>query len=117
MKRLKLTLLSAIFLSTTVGFSTYNALAQQKPDKIETVSQNVNVSELFNEGLKLLEQKKFSEAAKIFERVIAINPRRPYAHTNLSWAYLELGRYDEAAAMARLEIEFKLRPNTVKKVR
>lgn len=90
MKRFNQTLVPALILSGAISFSTNNLNAQQQvPPRNKATSEAVNASTLFNEGYNLLQQKKFSEAAKIFEQVLAINPKMRYAHTNLSWAYLE----------------------------
>ncbi len=66
--------------------------------------QKVDTEKSFCEGCELLRQKKYAEAAKVFEKLIEIEPTRRGARTNLSWAYLELGRFDDAAATARKEI-------------
>jgi tetratricopeptide (TPR) repeat protein len=70
----------------------------------QTVQQKQDPVRLFDEGKDLIDQKKYAEAAKGFERVVEINPTHKHAYTNLSYMYLELGRYKDAAISARKEI-------------
>ena len=70
----------------------------------QTVQQKQDAVRLFDEGKDLIDQKKYAEAAKVFERVVEINPKHKHAYTNLSYMYLELGRYKDAATSARKEI-------------
>jgi superkiller protein 3 len=63
-----------------------------------------NTGKLFFEGCELIRQKKYTEAAKVFEKIIEADPTKRGAHTNLSWMYLELGRYEDAANTAQKEI-------------
>jgi len=70
----------------------------------QNTEQKVETTKLLCEGCELVRQKKYAEAAKVFEKAIELDPTRRGAHTNLSWMYLELGRYEDAAATARKEI-------------
>lgn len=70
----------------------------------QKAEQAVDTAKLLCEGCKLIEQGKYAEALKVFEKLIEIEPTKRGAHTGLSWAYLELGRFDDAAATAQKEI-------------
>lgn len=68
------------------------------------VRSNNDAKALYQEGWSLIQQKKYSEAAKVFENLVEIDPKYKDAYTNLSHMYLELGRYEDAANAARKEI-------------
>ena len=65
----------------------------------------MNVEAHNNLGNLYLGKGLFDEAAREFQRVIAIDPRYATAHINLSAAYLSLGRSDAAAAEARAALQ------------
>jgi Flp pilus assembly protein TadD len=49
--------------------------------------------------------RQFSEAAQAFEKAIKFHPQRRQSQFNLSWAYLELGRFQDAAYIGKQAVE------------
>ncbi len=95
----------SIFILVTIFFLFPMLLSETKfTVSAQNVRQDDEATKLFKEGCMLIQQKKYAEAAKVFERVAELSPEKRGTYTNLSWMYLELGRYDDAAATARKEI-------------
>ena len=69
--------------------------------KIALKRDELNVEAHNNLGSLYLGRNLLDEAAREFQRVLAINPRYGAARINLSAALYKLGRYDAAAAEAR----------------
>lgn len=51
---------------------------------------------LYSRGYNLAEQKKYDQAAAIFQKVISIDPKYVMAYENLAYSLHELGKYSEA---------------------
>ena len=57
-------------------------------------------------GSHLMQARQFDEAEKQLKRAIEIDPNWFFAHRDLAYLYLELGRFDEALNIAEKWIEF-----------
>jgi len=56
---------------------------------------------LFELAVQAGELKKFEEARLLFEKLVSLNPRYPFALFNLGFTYMELGLYQEALETTR----------------
>ncbi len=72
----------------------------------QNTQQTADTTKLFCEGCELIKQRKYAEAAKVFEKVIETDLTRRGAHTNLSWMYLELGRYEDSSSPPKKKLLF-----------
>jgi tetratricopeptide (TPR) repeat protein len=92
---LALTLFSAS-LATAAGSSSINS----------TTSKYI---EMYNDGVKLMMDKKFSKAEKQFRKVLALNESLAEAHNNLAYTLRKQGPdyYEEALAHYNRSIELK----------
>ncbi len=52
-----------------------------------------------------LKTNDFAKIANAFERIIPLNPKNPQYYASLATAYVNLGRIDEAVAMARKAVQ------------
>ena len=52
-----------------------------------------------------LKTNNFAEIAKYYEKVVVLSPRNPKHFASLATAYANLGRIDDAVAMARKAVE------------
>lgn len=58
--------------------------------------REVEMRRAFDEGVSMMQQRRFQEAADAFHRVLVLDPYRPEAHLNMGFAFFELGRYAAA---------------------
>jgi peptidoglycan/xylan/chitin deacetylase (PgdA/CDA1 family)/tetratricopeptide (TPR) repeat protein len=56
-------------------------------------------------GMSLYREKRYEEAAKAFEHVLAMRPGHVMATNNLGFTYFKLGRYEDAVTWYRKAIE------------
>lgn len=103
--------LSFLFLTLTATLFAGSVSAQQQTetDNKEKL-KNDTVAELLVRGRNLTEQAKYSEAKKIFEQVVELNPRTPGVSVALTLVYMGLGEHDKALKSAYREME--LSPNS-----
>ena len=52
-----------------------------------------------------LNNKDFTRIADVYEKVIVLNPKNPQYYASLATAYVNLGRIDDAVAMARKAVQ------------
>jgi len=71
-------------------------LSKLKPDSLEIENQLSNVND--KQGLALLQQGKFADAAEAFQEAAKNNPKSPGPLNNLGVAQLQAGNRQEAAA-------------------
>lgn len=96
------------FIIFVISISFPDGLNAQSQNQTESQAASVNeqAAILFKQGKDLMQQKKFGQAAKTFERVIALDPRTLGVYLNLTITYQALGKHRNAAAVARLEVKF-----------
>ncbi len=74
--------------------------------KKKLVEKGNDLKALFELGVQAGELKKYKEAAELFQKVVDIDPKYPYALFNLGFNCMELGRYNDAFAFTKKAYEF-----------
>jgi len=87
-------------------FTATLAVAAGSPSIKSTTSQDIDT---YNDGVKLLMNKKFNQAEKQFREALAINERFAEAHNNLAYTLRKQGPeyYEEALDHYNRSIELK----------
>ena len=83
-----------------------------------TIDQLIEQEELFQQGLKLMQEEKWNEAGQAFQSSIALSDHLPQPWGNLGVSLLMQERYDEAeAALKRalaIDRRYKIAKNNLK---
>lgn len=72
-----------------------------------TVNAQTTSKDWFNKGLELNDSSRFTEAAKAFERSIALDAYYAEAYYRAGWTYNELDNYDKAIQRLLKAVELK----------
>lgn len=68
---------------------------------IETPAQTTSARDLFERGVKLLGENRFTEALDAFRQSAILEPREPTTHANIGIALISLNRLEESIAAFR----------------
>jgi tetratricopeptide (TPR) repeat protein/transglutaminase-like putative cysteine protease len=77
----------------------------ERPKNSNSSYSNPEANQLFREGYQALQSRDNNRAEEMFKRLIQLDPKYPYAHSNLGTAYLNLGNVTEGIAELRKEEE------------
>ena len=107
MKYLFLFLLSLLF--TFKAIAQINDAAMQPIDTASTLilAGNQDAEIAYNNGVQLLNEKKYHEAIKAFDEALRHNPNFYRARQNKAVAYSSLEQYNSAIEELRLSFQLK----------
>ncbi len=67
-----------------------------KPTVSSVGPQPADATRLMTEGAKLLSEKRYKDAAELFEKAVETDPKSKFAHYNLGHALFNLKKYNDA---------------------